>query len=269
MLHSATSTTPRDLSMPTYTTLRRVVSRAARTAFAMGVAICSLQAAAGDRTAHADWAEVVARHVVPEMNTYGSSPTVLRWQGIDGAAEFENRTVCSSFVTHSLRRAYSWPDTLIKTWAGTTTPNADRYQELIVAGNGFTRIKEPEAISRGDLIAIKYLECAGSKSTGHVVIALGSAIQRPTNTEPVVPNTIQYALEIADSSQSDHFAKNFPDSRTDALGNRLTTGAGVGWMRLYRNVSTGEIQGYTWSMQRSSTYYDAGGCRVLAAGRLM
>ncbi len=236
---------------------------------AAGGATAAEQAALGDYTAHTDWAESVAGNVAPDKNTYGSSPTFIRWKGIDGAADFENRTVCSPFVTRNLKKAYGWTDAAIKSWTGTSSPNADRYQELIVAGNGFLRINAPETIARGDLIAIKYLSCAGSSATGHVAIALGPAIQRPSNTEPLVPNTIQYALQIADSSKSGHFATGFPDTRTDALGNPLTDGAGVGWMRLYRNVSTGEIQGYTWSMQRSSTYYDATGCRVLVAGRLM
>lgn len=257
------------LFMSILNTVRPLFSRASLIAFALGSGSCVVGAAPGDYTVHADWAESVARHVAPEKNTYGSSPTLIRWQGIDGAAGFENRTVCSSFVTQNLKKSYGWTDTAITSWSGSSTPNADRYQELIIAGNGFLRIKEPEAIARGDLIAIKYLSCANSKSTGHIVIALGPAIQRPGNTEPLVPNTIQYALQIADSSDSEHFAKEFPDTRTDALGNRLTSGAGVGWMRLYRDVSTGEIQGYTWSMQRSSTYYDSRGCRVLAAGRLM
>ena len=249
--------------MPISKTVRLIVSRAALIAFSLGSATCAVKAGT-----HADWAESVARHVAPGNNKYGSSPTFLRWQGIDGAMDFENRTVCSTFVTQTLKKAYGWTNTAITSWSGSSTPNADRYQELIMAGNGLFRIKETEAIARGDLIAIKYLSCAGSSSTGHVAIALGPAIQRPGNTEPLVPNTIQYAVQIADSSNSEHFAKEFPDTRTDALGNRLTSGAGVGWMRLYRNVNTGEIQGYTWSMQRSSTYYDSRGCRVLAVGRL-
>lgn len=243
--------------------INSIVSCAALITFSIIAANSTVQAGT-----HTDWAESVARNVLPENNTYGSSPTFIRWEGNDGFTNFENRTVCSTFVTQNLKKAYGWTNTEMIAWSGTKTPNADRYQEMIVEGNGLLRINQPESIGRGDLIAIKYMPCAGSSATGHIAIALGPAIQRPVDTAPLVPNTVQYALPIVDSSNSDHFAKEFPDTRTDTLGNRITNGAGIGWMRLYRNISSGEIQGYTWSMQHSSIYHESQGCRALAVGRL-
>ena len=78
--------------------------------------------------------------------------------------------------------------------------------------------------------------------------------------------TEQYEISIADL-QTHHQAADgnaivYPDTRGD--GN----GAGKGTLRLYKDIQTGRIAGYTWSMSTGSVYYSIDSCRMIAVGRL-
>jgi hypothetical protein len=254
---------------------RPAVPQARRSIAKAGLALAGLMgmatahAAAGDFVVHADWAESLARNVLPADNEYDNDPNILVWPGVNDGQKYQNRTVCGSFVTGNLKQAYGWTDAYFTQWTGGTGPDATKWHTLIATGNRFVRVFKPEQIARGDIIAAKYLPCAkAGSSSGHAMIALSPAIQRPVNSKPVIAGTVQYEVLVADSSGSDHDATGYPDTRIDALGNKLSEGAGVGWLRLYRNVQTGDIQGYTWSMKGGSTYYDVSSCRTLAVGRL-
>jgi hypothetical protein len=208
---------------------------------------------------HALWAEDIALNVVPENNAYGSHPTFIRWPGVKGATVHENRTQCSSFVTHVLKQAYGWSDGYFKRWFGSTSPSAARYYDALKAENRFTRVETVDAIKAGDLIAMKYP--AGSSATGHVMIARGAPSAR-VGTAPEIPGTYQYEIEVIDSSKSGHGPN---DTRNQEDGS-WDSGAGVGVVRLYADAAGG-IVGYTWSTYKGSVYYDRAS-RPMVVGRL-
>ncbi|WCQ90558.1 MULTISPECIES: hypothetical protein [Sorangium] len=64
---------------------------------------------------HVLWARDLVDNIEPERNEYGSNPTRVQWAGVDGADEYENRSVCGTFVTHTLRRAHGLSDSDIDT----------------------------------------------------------------------------------------------------------------------------------------------------------
>lgn len=58
---------------------------------------------------------------------------------------------------------------------------------------------------------------------------------------------LQYDIEVGDSTSSPRAAtdpnkKVYPDTRKDGA-----TGVGIGTLRLYKDVATGQIAGYTWT----------------------
>ncbi|WP_437940874.1 hypothetical protein [Sorangium sp. So ce341] len=186
-------------------------------------------------------------NIAPERNEYGSNPSYVRWAGVDGADEYRNRSVCGTFVTHTLRRAHGFSTSEIDAWFGSTSPNAARYHDTIAAEIGFRAIRDVRRIAAGDILAVKYP--GESAPSGHVGILAGPAEERAP-TAPLVPGTAQYAVEILDSSSSGH---GETDTRRNPDGS-WHDGAGAGVMRLYADED-GQIAGYTWSEDPSSVYH--------------
>ncbi|MCC6552033.1 MAG: hypothetical protein IT372_03295 [Polyangiaceae bacterium] len=209
---------------------------------------------------HLDWAEDLVNNVTPEHNAYGTSPSYVHWAGVAGATQYENRTLCTQFLTIVLKQAHGYTDTEFRDWFGSTSPNSAMYHDTIVAEDGFLRITAAPDIDAGDIIAIKYP--AGSSVTGHVAIARGPAEAR-TATAPLVAGTTQYALPVVDSSSTGHGPT---DTRLLANG-QWHPGAGFGVMRLYADAN-GQIVGYTWSTSTGSYYYDLS-TRHIVVGRLL
>lgn len=229
-------------------------------AFAVSFMVSSSAAAADDGAPeHLWWAEDLVAHVDPVLNTYGTSTSYSRWAGFDGATQYENRNVCSTFLTHALTRAYGWTNSDFKYWTGSNSPSASLYHDLIQAENGFIRLTMIDDIEAGDVLAIRYP--AGSVSSGHVATARGPAVVR-TATAPIVAGTTQYEVPIVDSSSSGHGPT---DTRLMADGT-WHTGAGFGIMRLYTDAA-GVIVGHTWSTYSGSIFYDLSG-RHIVVGRL-
>lgn len=197
--------------------------------------------------AHLAWAEDIATHVTPDKNAYGTSPNYIYWAGVNGAATYENRTECSSFATRVMKQAYGLSDGDYIAWMGSKSPNAAKYHDTIQAGNGFAVIQNVADIQPGDILAVKYPE--GLSSSGHVMMARSQAVAR-TASAPQAPGTIQYEIQIIDSSQSGHGAN---DTRRMADGT-WDTGVGIGTLRLYAD-NLGNIAGYTWSTYGNSVYY--------------
>lgn len=216
---------------------------------------------------HANLAEKLITFVQAANNVYDSNPTVVTWAGVNGATIYQNRSTCSPFVTRVIKTAYGISDTTYKNWFDSTSPSSAQYHAAIVAQNHFQRIGTPEGIQRGDLIAINYLPCANKDSTGHMMIAMSTASKRLVATAPVIAGTEQYEISIADSSSSTHQAtdangKIYNDTRGEG------SGAGIGTLRLYKDIQTGQIAGYAWTMASASTFYSVNSCRVIAVGRL-
>jgi hypothetical protein len=250
-----------------------------------------------------DWAKQLIDDIDFTKNIYGSNPTYIEWKGVDGATESKNRTVCSSFITRLLKRAYGYSSADIKKWMGTTNPKAATYFNAITEQKHFQSIAHINEIKPGDLFTIKYLENAQngtdesepnvdenpsdvtqcprrSRATGHIVLIRQAAVVHPSSP-PLQPNLTQYSLKVIDSSRSGHGCKdtrllpNKSCSDSDAWGNG---GVGQGTMRLYAD-SDGTIAGYTWSLRSKSTFYspdgyeNSQGCQIpghpLAVGRLL
>ncbi|HLF96637.1 MAG TPA: hypothetical protein VI457_05795 [Methylococcaceae bacterium] len=210
--------------------------------------------------AHLGWAEDIALNVTPDRNEYGTNPNYIRWNGVNGATGYENRTECSSFVTRVLKQAYGWNDTDFRNWMGSSSPTAAKYHDTIVSRNGFEAMQSVADIQAGDLIAVKYPQ--GASPTGHVMLAVGPATQR-TASAPVVEGTTQYEVEVIDSTKSGHG----PSDTRKMEDGTWDTGAGVGILRLYAD-GNGVITGYSWSTYSNSVYYDQNS-RHLVVGKLI
>jgi len=203
------------------------------------------------------WAERLVPELTPAKNVYGSHPTYVVWSE-DGKGVARNRSVCSSFVSHDMVRAYGWSHDDFIARFGRLNPQAKDYHDAIVAGRGFTRVLHVTDIEPGDVLAISY--GPGSRPTGHVLQADTPA--RPhAATTPLEPNTTQYEIAVIDSANSGH---GLEDTRYEGNG-KYTTGVGRGTFRLYAGPS-GEIAGYSWSTRSVSVFYSSP-ARDLVVGR--
>jgi hypothetical protein len=242
---------------------RILVHRLAPAALALAVipAMPALPVAAHGAAgaAHLEWARKLVDGVTPETNLYASRPTVVSWEGVDGASETRNRSVCSALVAHLLMRAYGYRAADFASWLGGRFPRAAGFHDAIAAGRGFDRIRRVEDIRPGDVLAIKYPP--GTRPTGHVLLAAARPAERRA-TAPVVPGTAQYELSVIDSSHTGHGPA---DTRHYAKG-KYHSGVGQGVFRLYA-AADGTIAGYSWSVTKASEFY-APGERDLVVGRL-
>lgn len=223
--------------------------------------LCSISSVNAAPTTHVSWAEILIANLSPDKNEYGSSPTYIYWASVNGATSYENRTQCSSFVTRLLKQAYNWSDNDFSAWFGSISPTAATYHDAIAAQNSFSLIQNINDIQSGDIIAVKYTD--DPTSTGHVMIAKSTATLR-TSTLPTVNSTLQYTIDVIDSSKSGH---GTTDTRLMADGT-WDTGAGMGKLRLYAD-SNGTVVGYSWSIAKNSIYYDQQSGHHLVIGRLV
>jgi hypothetical protein len=212
-------------------------------------------AAVATRPPQIVWAERLVREVAADRNMYGSHPTIVRWIE-DGAGPAINRSVCSAFVTHVLRRAYGFDDTVIRRWFGSGNPHAIDYAHAIGVDRGFDRVSKVSDIRRGDIVAIAYPP--GSVPTGHVMFADGPAAARVA-TAPIEPGLRQYEIVVIDSSHSWH-------GPADTRAASRTSGVGEGTVRIYAGPD-GAIAGYSWSTRGDSQFY-TNDKRRMVVGRL-
>ena len=236
------------------------------------IALAAATLSAAALAAPPDHLALAARLVntlTPEHNVYGSSPTFVYWEGVDGHEASENQSKCSSFVSALFTEAY---DEDLTEWMGCSSPVAQRYFDTISAEEGFEEISTIRDIEPGDIIAMSY-GCPEStcsslggdcSSTGHVMVVAAAPVRLKTALAPVVEGTMQFVVRVIDSSSSYHGTL---DTRyqSEADGNN-DSGVGEGAMRLYLNLSDGSIAGYTWSTSSSSTFYDPE-TRPLVVGR--
>ncbi|XXX75122.1 hypothetical protein WMF30_46450 [Sorangium sp. So ce134] len=218
------------------------------------------EAQSTEEPSHFYWADTLVTNITPENNEYGSGTTYVDWAGVEGATEYRSRSLCASFVTHVLKRAYGLSSYDIKAWFGSTSPNAVLYHDRIVEQDGFEEILTVSQIQEGDIIAIEYP--AGSTASGHVAIAAGAAVPRSA-IYPTIAGTTQYTLTVLDASTTGH---GVTDTRSKLDGS-WHAGVGRGVMRLYASNTTGVIVGHSWSAQAGSTYYSRS-VRDLVIGRI-
>ena len=232
------------------TALRSVACLLVLLAAAIPVAI----SAAGVPQRVADATTLVLNLVGSSQNVYGSNPTFISWQAPSTA-----RTECSSFLSLLLQHSEGITQAQLKSWTGSSNPNAAMYHDAIQLGKGFTQVWSVEDIRIGDAIAVKYP--AGGSSSGHVMLVVSAPVAAEA-ISPVVDGTAQYQVTVIDSSASGHG----PTDTRYISPNNFTGGIGRGVMRLYVYPS-GQIAGYTWSTYSNSAYF-AQSDRSLVVGRL-
>ena len=142
---------------------------------------------------------------------------------------------------------------------GSNRPLAKHYHDAIIHQRGFKEITKIDEVRPGDIIAIKYPP--GSGNSGHVMLIASLPLKR-NPTEPLVKNSIQYEIEIIDSSSSGHGAS---DSRRLGSG-KYREGLGKGVYRIFTDEK-GLFVGHTWSVYPTSKYYEMT-IRNLVIGRI-
>lgn len=222
-------------------------------------AVCPQTAEAGE-VEHLDLAEMLVATVLPALNFYGD-PTAISWEGINGLDYSTNRSKCATLVTQLFERAYD-PDYVA--WFGCTSPHAASYHDKIEVEDGFTLIESILDVQPGDIIAIEYLDAGCTNltcgtfstctSTGHVAI-VSDVPKARTATAPLVTGTLQYSVEIIDTSTSFH---GTADTRyMSDVGGAHDQGVGQGTMRLYVDAKdpTHPIVGHSWSTSSGSAFH--------------
>ncbi|MGK4005871.1 hypothetical protein WMF31_24810 [Sorangium sp. So ce1036] len=176
----------------------------------------------------------------------------------------------ASFFTLAMKTQSGYSSGDIAQLWGSTSPNSNLYYNHILAGNHFTQVTNIAGIAAGDIMVIDEVwENGVRKYPGHTVIATGPA-EPITAMNPVYSGTLQYALPIADATSSVHGCSSFyedsrwPDGCTTGT---FTAGPGTAFMRLYADATTGDLEGYTWSVTSGGTYYSPAK-RPYAIGRL-
>lgn len=131
---------------------------------------------------------------------------------------------------------------------GGTAPSPETY---------FRQVTSIGSIQSGDVMVIN----STSSYAGHTMIVRGAASLISTQLNPKWSGTLQWAVPIIDSTDSKHGCNpSYPDSRWYGdcnNGYQTGTGAGYGYVRIYTDLLTGQLLGYTWSVTSadSSTYY--------------
>lgn len=227
---------------------------------ALSLCLVPATAAAVEPPEHWVWADEMVDTVTPAANNYGD-PAALTWSGENGLGHSTARVKCASFLTELLERAYAVD---MVGWFGCTSPHAASYHDAILDEDGFTEILSVDAIQPGDVVAIRYhdanctqLTCGtfeNCTTTGHIAIAAAAPTKR-TATAPLVAGTVQYDLEIFDSSTTPHGSG---DTRWQAgTAGAHDQGTGRGTMRLYAAAADAghPIVGHTWSTSSGSSYH--------------
>ena len=236
------------------------------------VALQSVPAHATPPPKHMVWAQRLVDTVTPATNEYGD-PAQITWKTLNGLDHSTNRSKCASLVTQLLAMAYGKQ---VVGWLGCDSPIAASYHDAIEIEHGFTLIEAIHQVKVGDIIAIRYHDAGctsttcgsftGCKTSGHVAIVAARPVARAA-TSPIVPGTIQFAVDIVDSSRDVHGAT---DTRyqSEELG-ADDEGVGRGTLRLYVDSAdpTQPILGYSWSTWSGSTFYPST-VRDLVIGRI-
>lgn len=197
-------------------------------------------AATDDIPAHYQWAKILYDNVAGTNKTsYQNFNITVMWGDESCDNEYRSDTDCSGIVTAVLQRAYNL--SITDNWA-----YAYLYAETTKDQTfGFSNIKTDEAAT-GDIFSIAYYQEPGTfGNTGHMGFITSPAYVIPS-TEPIIPNTVQWALPILDQTSTPHFPN---DSRSAGM-----KGLGTGVMRVYTDIDTGAITGYTWSPTRTAYY---------------
>ncbi len=188
---------------------------------------------------HLLWAQQLVADLSQANNSYGRSPLVVQWKGVDGASISRNHSDCSSLITALWRRAYGLDAVELRRWLGRANPQAKHYHAAITQANRFQRILQVSAIQPGDLLASLYQQ-PHPGATGHLMLAAG----RPTPAGACWSGRCAYRLVVIDSSRSGH-------GPMDTRGGGSGVGRGV--IQLLTTVD-GQLLGFRWSESQTSRW---------------
>lgn len=194
--------------------------------------------------------------VKPEDTSYIHKNNIISWGGDSKAVCHAD---CSGLINALLLHSKFFSEEQLNKNMGSNRPLAKHYHDAIIHQRGFKEITKIDEVRPGDIIAIKYPP--GSGNSGHVMLIASLPLKR-NPTEPLVKNSIQYEIEIIDSSSSGHGAS---DSRRLDSG-KYREGLGKGVYRIFTDEK-GLFVGHTWSVYPTSKYYEMT-IRNLVIGRI-
>jgi hypothetical protein len=190
-------------------------------------------------------------------------------------------SVGAGFFSSAVQVAWTYTDDDVRSlWAplieSSTSPGTFYYGAItspvlyddILAATHFTQINSRASIAAGDVLVI---DSTDDGYAGATAIITGPPTVISPAKNPLVANTTQWAVPIADSTSAYHscsgsLAATYPDSRCGSLGAK----PGTGYLRIYVDSSTGVPVGHTWSVTSGGTYYPISGtgARPFAIGRV-
>jgi hypothetical protein len=203
-----------------------------------------------------DEARALLKAVKPEDTSYIHKNNIISW-GVDAKAVCH--ADCSGLINALLLHCKCFSEDQLTKNLGSNRPLAKHYHDAIIHHRGFKEITKIDEVRPGDIIAIKYPP--GSGNTGHVMLVAAVPLKR-NPTEPLIKNSIQYEIEIIDSTSSGHGAS---DSRRIESG-KYREGLGKGVYRVFSD-DKGIFIGHTWSVYPTSKYYEMT-VRNLVIGRI-
>jgi hypothetical protein len=179
------------------------------------------------------------------------------------------------FFTDSVKDAFGFSSSYIATLWGSYSPSSPLYYSHILAGNWFMQIPgittsdgtTSDNIQAGDVMVIN----STTGYNGHTVVIIGTPTVISPQINPIVADTVQWAVPIADSTSTSHGCNPaYPDSRWSGpcAGGTFTPGIGTGTIRVYTDVTTGDTVGYTWSVTSSLTSFYSMAARPYALARV-
>ena len=202
-------------------------------------------------------AHALLNNVKPEDTSYIHKNDIISWGGVGEKAVCHSD--CSGLISALLLHSKFFSEEQLNKNLGSNRPLAKHYHDAIIHQRGFKEITKIHEVRPGDIIAIKYPP--GSGNSGHVMLIASLPLKRDP-TEPLVKNSIQYEIEIIDSSSSGHGAS---DSRRLDSG-KYREGLGKGVYRIFTDEK-GLFVGHTWSVYPTSKYYEMT-IRNLVIGRI-
>lgn len=174
------------------------------------------------------------------------------WAGDDDAhpARYAATSDCSFFINATMKKAYAWTNTSLKSWLCTsalpcTRPQAKHYFNAILTESRFTIVPKATGIQRGDLIAIKY---DSGDNTGHVMWLDSAPRAAGTTKDAGGAKIYLYDVDVIDSSSTYHGSADL--RATNGVGQ----GIGKGTIQII-TYADGEVAGYKWSTWSGSTQY--------------
>lgn len=211
---------------------------------------------------------MLVEQLFPQNNTYSlEAESAMAFETANSDAYAIGN--CSTFLNMLLQYSYGLTEDDFSTIFNTATPTAEAYHDTIQTPGLrkiFDRITDFRALQPGDILAVKYRH-SDEGTTGHVmtVAATPTSVPNDTYNNAIVDSEIFY-ITVLDMAKTPHSSdtRNIPNCK-DLCDE---DGAGLGTMRLFLDIKTGAIRGYTW-LTAESTVTKLQQDNHMVAGRLI